>query len=181
VTGALESDRSMEHRSAYRILEGRTWVTAAAFSRATTPLVPHYIGGGTRIEPEQEERDLLAYGNGMGFVLDGTYTVYGPNCYGNTCYPAKTECEKGGGFSIGGLFCAVSRSKSNKSFGFTTEEGLPGGIIMILSLLSFIVVVQSVVLFIWWRKRGTDKDKESIEEPTAHVDSPSDPMSSDSS
>jgi hypothetical protein len=136
--------------------------------------------GETQIHPEQAEWDLLGYdGSGFSFVLDGTYTVYGPNCYGEMCFPAPTQCEKGGGVSIaGGLICAVSSSKST-SFSFTTEEGLPAGIILILSLLSFIVVVQSVVLFIWWRKRGTCKEKESIEKPEAHVDSPSDPDPSD--
>jgi len=149
------------------------------FSGDFTVGAPLYWGT-TRFQPEEEERDLMVYGDGVGFILKGSYTIYGPNCYGATCYPASGECEKGGGISIGGgIFCAIPKSKTKTTFSFTAEENLPGGIILILSLLSFIVVVQSLVFFFWWRKQqSTGKGKCSIENDVPGENSPSNPDSS---
>ena len=44
------------------------------------------------------------------FVMDGSYAIYGPTCYGSNCYVGSDECSKVGGESIGGIFCAVSES-----------------------------------------------------------------------
>ena len=89
------------------------------------------------------------------FILRGSYTLYGPNCYGETCHIATAGCEKAGGMSISGIFCAIPDA-SKKPFSFLTDsgEGLPNGIIVILSLLSAIIA-----MLYWWRKKRLAKKK----------------------
>ena len=71
----------------------------------------------------------------MGFVLNGLFTMYGPSCYGTTCYPASSECVKAGGTAIGGIFCAMPNSGSVAS-----ENGWSVGVIAALSVLGVVVV-----------------------------------------
>jgi len=103
----------------------------------------------------QPERDMwyditheLAWSGGIGFILKGSYTLYGPNCYGSTCYIGGVDdCEKAGGVSIAGIFCGVPTA------GGSSKESLSSGMIAVLSVLSVLLFVQSVVMVIWWRRR----------------------------
>jgi hypothetical protein len=104
--------------------------------------------GSASILPEWEQRKALPY-QGMGLILNGTYTLYGPSCYGSSCSIATNGCEKAGGMSIGGIFCAISVNKNKASF-FSADGGLPGGIILILAVLGGIVFVESIVMVYWW-------------------------------
>ena len=42
------------------------------------------------------------------YMLNGSYSVYGPTCYGPTCYDG--DCGGAGGVSIGGIYCAIPDS-----------------------------------------------------------------------
>lgn len=70
----------------------------------------------------------------MGFILKGSYTVYGPSCYGTACYPASSECVKAGGTAVGGIFCAMPNFDSAAS-----ENGWSVRVIVALSVFSVMV------------------------------------------
>ena len=114
----------------------------------------------TTFYPEFEKRVEEFPQTGAGFVLKDSYSVYGPNCYGSQCYIATDDCEAAGGMSIGGIFCAIPNSKSKKGFEFTAEEGLPGGVVLIISLLSAAAVVEGILIF-WFRRKWRSQPAEN--------------------
>jgi hypothetical protein len=56
-------------------------------------------------------------GDGNWYVLNGTYSVYGPTCYGSSCY--QGDCVGAGGSLIGSIFCVMKmKSTTSGSFSF---------------------------------------------------------------
>ena len=43
-------------------------------------------------------------------LLKGEYSVYGPSCYGYSCYTGSSDCLSARGASFGGVFCAVANN-----------------------------------------------------------------------
>ena len=48
---------------------------------------------------------------GGSFILAGSFCIYGPTCYGSSCYLGD-DCGKAGGETVGGIFCAISEGSS---------------------------------------------------------------------
>jgi hypothetical protein len=69
---------------------------------------------------EGVSESIIVNSNGlssMRIVLNGSFSVYGPSCYGSYCY-SEGDCLEAGGSSFGGIFCAVSMAE-----GQSTSEG----------------------------------------------------------
>lgn len=53
----------------------------------------------------------------IGFLMEGSYKIYGPNCWGQSCSTAGKECENAGGIDVGGIFCAVTSASLSTGIG----------------------------------------------------------------